>query len=201
MGGEGTPRRAIHPGDGEPRAERRVPAVEGQLPSHSRRPGLGADGDVADGEAQGVRGVQRMGARDAEAPPRSRRRSSSGGEAHPKPVGQLVRRLVRSRLAATGRGGGGGASLAREHPQVRAVRVPHVAADAEPRVHAVGDGTVAHEGSASRASELRRQDVSSRTLRRVQLVVVDHHRATTPARVGEARGGEAHARRRRVVVW
>ena len=39
------------------------------------------------------------------------------------------------------------------------------------------------------------------TVRRVQLVVVDHHRATAPSRVGEARGREDLARRYVVDVF
>ena len=36
VGGEGAPRRAIHPRDGKTQAERRVHTVESQLPRHSR---------------------------------------------------------------------------------------------------------------------------------------------------------------------
>ena len=84
---------------------------------------------------------------------------------------------------------------------MRAVRAPHVAANAEPCVHAVGDGTVAHEDPAPDAQKLRRQTLAQNAVRRVQLVVVDHHRATAPSRVGEARGREDLARRYVVDVF
>ena len=85
--------------------------------------------------------------------------------------------------------------------EVRAVRAPHVTANAEPCVHAVGDGTVAHEDPAPDAQKLRRQTLAQNAVRRVPPLVVDHHRATAPSRVGEARGREDLARRYVVDVF
>ena len=142
------------------------------------------------------------GARDGEAPPRAPSFVEHWQIRSPESL--LANSFVSvtgSQLAATGRGGGGGASLAREYPQVRAVRAPACRANAEPCVHAVGDGTVAHEDPAPDAQKLRRQTLSQNAVRRVQLVVVDHHRATAPSRVGEARGREDLARRYVVDVF